>query len=82
MSGDAMQLEGTVIAERRGGLFEVEAHVGSFRRTVLARVSGRLHTRRIRCVVGDVVTVEVSAYDPTRGRIVYRGPARPPPEAA
>lgn len=76
MSGDVIELEGIVIAEARGDLFTVECQLGALRRTVLARRAGRLVQHRIRVLVGDQVTVAVSPYDPTRGRITYRGSKR------
>ena len=41
---------------------------------ILAYISGKMKTARIRTVPGDTVTVEISPYDMTKGRIVYRGP--------
>jgi len=76
MSGDALEFTGTVVAEHRGGIYLVDCQAGALRREVLARLSGRLHTKHIRVVVGDLVTVEVSPYDLRRGRIVWRGPKR------
>jgi translation initiation factor IF-1 len=73
MSDDKIEMSGTVLREHRGDLFEVECAAGSLRRTVLAKRSGRLVKFRIRLLPGDHVTVEVSPYDPTRGRITYRG---------
>jgi translation initiation factor IF-1 len=40
--------------------------------TVLAHMAGKMRRHRIRVVLGDQVTVAVSPYDPTRGRITYR----------
>ncbi len=73
MSGDAIEMVGVVVEEQRGELFVVDVPIGGATKRVLARISGRLHTRHIRCIVGDEVTVEVSPYDTSRGRIVYRG---------
>ena len=72
MSGETLTLEGTVLGQERGDVWEVEVVVGAQRRRVLARRSGRLNLNRIRLVVGDRVTVEISPYDPNRGRITYR----------
>ena len=41
---------------------------------ILAYISGKMKTARIRTVPGDTVTVEISPYDMTKGRIIYRGP--------
>ncbi len=73
MSGDAIEMVGIVRESHRGGLYLVDCEVGALRREVLARCSGRLHQHHIRILPGDEVTVEVSPYDTTRGRIVYRG---------
>lgn len=40
--------------------------------TLLAHLSGRMKKNKIRCLVGDKVDIEVSAYDLTKGRIIYR----------
>jgi translation initiation factor IF-1 len=77
MSGEAITLVGTVVAESRGDLYEVEVQAGAARRRVLAKRSGRLVVHRIKIVAGDTVTVEVSPYDLTRGRITYRGVRAP-----
>jgi translation initiation factor IF-1 len=73
MAGDAIELEGVVREQSRGGYYLVDVQAGALRREVLARLSGRLTTRHIRVLPGDVVTVEVSPYDLTRGRITFRG---------
>ncbi len=73
---DAVEMVGVVVAHRRGDLYEVEARIGSLRRRVLAKRSGRLVFNRIAIVPGDEVTVECSPYDLGRGRIVYRGRKR------
>jgi translation initiation factor IF-1 len=66
---EGIELEGQVTEVLPGGMFRVELpnnHV------VLATLAGKLRRRRIRVVLGDSVKVEVSPYDPTRGRIVWR----------
>ena len=42
-------------------------------REILARLSGKMRIHRIRVLVGDQVKVEMSPYDETKGRIIYRG---------
>lgn len=66
---DAIEFTGTVGEVLAGGLFRVEVAPGH---TVLAHLSGKMRKFRIRIVLGDQVTVAVSPYDPTRGRIVFR----------
>ncbi len=82
MSGDAILVHGHVTEEHRGGLYSVDVAFGPVTKRVLAKVSGRLHVHRIRLVPGDLVEVELSAYDTTRGRIVYRGRRMPREGAA
>jgi translation initiation factor IF-1 len=73
MADDVLEMQGTVLEQHRGGYFRVECRIGALRRLVLARPSGRLIQHRIKIIPGDEVTVEVSPYDTTRGRITYRG---------
>jgi translation initiation factor IF-1 len=63
-----LELEGTVI-ESNKGQFKVKV---SEAMTVLATLSGKIRTNSVKILVGDRVTVEVSEYDTSRGRIVYR----------
>ena len=76
MSGDCIELEGVVLEIGRGDMHTVEVEIGGVRRRVLAKRSGRLNTHHIKIVCGDVVQLEVSPYDLTRGRITFRGPKR------
>lgn len=66
---EAIPLEGTVVEALPNTTFRVEVDGGHM---VLAHVAGKMRKFFIRIVPGDKVTVEVSPYDPTRGRIVYR----------
>lgn len=66
---DAIEFEGTINEVLSGGTFRVDVGEGH---EVIAKLSGRMRRNRIRVVLGDKVTVEVSPYDPTRGRITYR----------
>ncbi len=64
------QTRGTVTSVLRDAKFLVETEQGT---EVVARASGRMRRgRKIRILPGDVVDIEVSLYDPTRGRIVWR----------
>jgi translation initiation factor IF-1 len=74
VSGDAIEVTGTVTESLRG-FFRVEV-AAPLNRTLLCRLAGRLSQHRIRVVVGDEVTVEVSAYDLDKGRITFRGQRR------
>ena len=67
--GDSIQLEGKVIETLPNAMFRVELDNGY---KILAHISGKMRMHYIRILPGDRVTVEVSPYDLTRGRIVYR----------
>ncbi len=67
--GDVLFFRGQVEEALPNATFRTRAENGM---TVLATLSGRLRRNRIRVLLGDAVSLEVSAYDPTRGRIVYR----------
>ena len=64
-----IQVEGTVREALPNAMFRVELEKGQL---VLAHISGRMRMHYIRILPGDRVTVELSPYDLTRGRIVYR----------
>jgi translation initiation factor IF-1 len=61
--------EGTVVEPLPNTMFRVEIEGGHI---VLAHVAGKMRINNIRILPGDKVTVELSLYDTTRGRIVYR----------
>ncbi|MGI6216464.1 MAG: translation initiation factor IF-1 [Coriobacteriales bacterium] len=67
--GDAIELEGTVIEPLPNAMFRVELENGH---VVLAHISGKMRMHYIRILPGDRVTVELSPYDLSRGRITYR----------
>jgi len=66
---DTIQVEGTVIEPLPNTMFRVQLENGH---KVLAHISGKMRMNYIRILPGDKVTVELSQYDLTRGRIVYR----------
>ncbi len=66
---EGLVVEGTVIEPLRNAMFRVELPNGH---KVLAHVSGKMRKYFIRILPGDKVTVELSPYDLTRGRITYR----------
>lgn len=66
---DVIQVEGKVIEPLPNTMFRVELENGH---KVLAHISGKMRMNYIRILPGDKVTVELSPYDLTRGRIVYR----------
>ena len=66
---DKIQVEGTIIEALPGTQFRVRLENGH---VVLAYLSGRMRKYYIRILLGDHVRVEISPYDLSRGRIVYR----------
>jgi translation initiation factor IF-1 len=66
---DVIEVEGKVLEPLPNAMFTVELTNGH---KVLAHVSGKIRMHFIRILPGDRVTVELSPYDLTRGRIVYR----------
>lgn len=65
---DAIEVTGTVIEKFPSSMFSVDLDG----RTILATLAGKLRMNKIRVLVGDKVTVEMSPYDLTKGRITYR----------
>jgi len=66
---EAIQVEGTVLEALPNAVFRVEMENGH---RVLAHVAGKMRMHFIRILPGDKVTVELSPYDLTRGRITFR----------
>lgn len=69
MSKDVIEVEGTVLEPLPNAMFKVQLENGH---NVLAHVSGKIRMNYIKILAGDKVTVELSPYDLTRGRITYR----------
>ena len=68
---DCIEVTGTVVEKFPSGLFSVQLDQDQ-NRVVLAHLAGNLRRNRIRVLAGDRVTVEMSPYDLTKGRITYR----------
>ena len=66
---DVIEVEGTVVEALPNAMFQVELENGH---RVLAHISGKLRMNFIRVLPGDRVTIELSPYDLTRGRITWR----------
>ena len=66
---DVIEVEGTVVKPLPNAMFRVELENGH---KVLAHISGKMRMHYIRILPGDRVKVELSPYDLTRGRVVYR----------
>ena len=66
---DVIEVEGKVLEALPNAMFKVELENGH---VVLAHVSGKIRMNFIRILPGDKVTIELTPYDLTRGRITYR----------
>ncbi len=66
---EAVEVEGTVVEPLPNAMFRVQLETGH---KVLAHISGKMRMHFIRILPGDKVIVELSPYDLTRGRIIYR----------
>ena len=66
---EAVQVEGKVVESLPNAMFRVELEC---KHLVLAHVSGKMRMNFIRILPGDKVMLELSPYDLTRGRIIYR----------
>ena len=67
---EAIEVEGKVIETLPNAMFRVELENGH---RVLAHISGKMRMHYIKIIPGDKVSLQLSPYDLTRGRIVYRG---------
>ena len=66
---EVIELSGTIIETLPGAHFKVELENGH---QIIAHVAGKMRKHYIRLVPGDSVTVELTPYDLTKGRITYR----------
>ena len=66
---DVIEVQATVVETLPNAMFKVQLDNGV---VILAHVSGKIRTNYIRILPGDKVTVEISPYDLTRGRITFR----------
>ena len=66
---DVLEVEATVLETLPNAMFKVELENGA---VILAHVSGKIRKNYIKILPGDRVTVELSPYDLTKGRITYR----------
>ena len=70
MKGDAVVLEGEVIENLPNTLFRVK--LKNMEKVVLCYLSGKMRKHYIKILPGDKVRIEITPYDPDRGRIIYR----------
>jgi translation initiation factor IF-1 len=66
---EAIEVEGTIVEPLPNAMFQVELDNGH---KVLAHISGKMRMHYIKILPGDRVTVELSPYDLTRGRVTFR----------
>lgn len=66
---DVIELEGTILEALPNAMFRVELENGHI---ILGHISGKMRMNYIKILPGDKVTVQISPYDLSRGRIVYR----------
>ena len=66
---DVIEIEGTVVEKLPNAMFKVELENGH---QVLAHISGKLRTNFIKILPGDKVTLELSPYDLSKGKITWR----------
>ncbi|MCR5053977.1 MAG: translation initiation factor IF-1 [Lachnospiraceae bacterium] len=66
---DVIEVEGKVLEKLPNAMFQVELENGL---QILAHISGKLRMNYIRILPGDKVTIEMSPYDLTKGRIIWR----------
>ncbi len=64
-----IEVIGTVVEPLPNAMFRVELENGKL---ILAHISGKMRMHYIRILPGDKVTIQISKYDPTKGRITYR----------
>ncbi len=71
---DKIEVEGKVLKALPWAIFEVELPEAFSNMVIRAYVWGKMQKNRIRLIPGDTVTVELTPYDLTRGRITFRKP--------
>ena len=68
----AIEVDGEITETLPNAMFRVEVEIGETTHEVLAHVSGKMRMHFIKILPGDVVKLEISPYDLSRGRITYR----------
>ena len=75
MAKEVIEVEGKVIEALSNAAFKVELIGENYKgHTINAHISGKIRMNYIRILPGDVVTVEMTPYDLSKGRIIYRQP--------
>lgn len=70
--GDAIEVEAVVKAALPNAMFRLEIEMGEKTHEIIGHISGKMRRNYIRITPGDTVLVQLSPYDLTKGRIVYR----------
>ena len=70
--GDIIEVEAIVKAALPNAMFRLELEVGEKKHEIIGHISGKMRRHYIRITPGDRVLVQLSPYDLTKGRIVYR----------
>ncbi len=70
--GEVIEVEATVKAALPNAMFRLEIEVGGNTHEIIGHISGKMRRHYIRITPGDTVLVQLSPYDLTKGRIVYR----------
>jgi translation initiation factor IF-1 len=70
--GDVIEVEATVKAALPNAMFRLEIEMGDTKHEIIGHISGKMRRHYIRITPGDIVLVQLSPYDLTKGRIVYR----------
>lgn len=70
--GDVIEVEATVKAALPNAMFRLEIQVGENSHEIIGHISGKMRRHYIRITPGDRVLVQLSPYDLTKGRIVFR----------
>jgi len=71
---DNIEVEAVVKKALPNAMFKLEIEMGDTKHEILGLISGKMRRHYIRITPGDRVTVEMSPYDLTKGRIIYRQP--------
>ena len=72
VKGDMIEVEAVVKAALPNAMFKLEITLGETKHEIIGHISGRMRRNYIRITPGDRVLVQLSPYDLTKGRIVFR----------
>ena len=70
MAEEAIEVDGEIIELLSNGFYK--AKIDDSQHQVIAYIRGKMRMNNIRILLGDKVTIKISPYDPTQGRIIYR----------